>query len=623
MLKLGELVAILGADTEQLKKDMSKAQKIWEDNKDKITEKAKQIGVAGAVAIGAGLLASLDLSATKAKFAAQLGDAEYAKEMGEVAGRMYNKGLGESLEDTMVAVRSILSSGLLDEDATNEEIESVSSKAMALADVFGIDVTEASRAAGQMIRNGLAKDATEALDILTRGYQESGDLAGDLADTFSEYSTEFRDLGLSGTQAIGLLTQGLKAGARDVDTVADGLKEFAIRSKDGSKTTTDAFKALGLNAKQMTADMAAGGTKAAGGLDKVLDKLRAVKDPAERSALATALFGTKAEDMQKALFALDPSKATAAMGDVAGAADKMATAVGDNPKARLEGLKREVQSALIDKLGQAVPYIEKSVDWLKKHKSAIQPLMPLLKVLAGLLLALAVANAIYSAGQWLANLALLAFPATWIVLGIMMMIAGIYILWTKCDGFRDAIKALGHAFVVAWDWMKDAASKAKDWIVDKVTMVVDFVKGLPGKIKSAATGMWDGITDSFKSAINWIIRKWNDMSFTVGGGSILGVDIPSLTLETPNIPLLARGGTIMTDGWAMVGDRGPELIRAPGATVRPLDNRSPAPGGNGGLMRVAGEIVLRGTGLLAGVRETVRATGTSLDAVLVGGAGAL
>ncbi|MEK8108654.1 phage tail tape measure protein [Micromonospora sp. M12] len=140
------------------------------------------------------------------------------------------------------------------------------------------------------------------MDILTRAFQETGDQAGDLLDTYSEYSVQFAKLGLDGKEATGLLIQGLKAGARDVDTVADSIKEFSIRAIDGSESSADGFKALGLNAKTMTAQIASGGAGAQKGLDVVLDRLRAMKDPVERDAAAVALFGTKAEDMGQALW---------------------------------------------------------------------------------------------------------------------------------------------------------------------------------------------------------------------------------------------------------------------------------------------------------------------------------
>src|SRR3546814_1114465 len=62
-----------------------------------------------------------------------------------------------------------------------------------------------TRAVAKMIKTGLAKNAEEAFDILTRGAQTGANEAEDLLDTFSEYSTQFRKLGLDGKTAMGLL----------------------------------------------------------------------------------------------------------------------------------------------------------------------------------------------------------------------------------------------------------------------------------------------------------------------------------------------------------------------------------------------------------------------------------
>lgn len=99
-----------------------------------------------------------------------------------------------------------------------------------------------------------------------------------------------------------------------------------------------------------------------------------------------------------------------------------------------------------------------------------------------------------------------------------------------------------------WNSVKDAAVTAKDWVVDRFNDVVNFVRELPGKIATAASGMWDGIKNAFKGAINWIIDKWNGLKFTIGGGSFMGVDIPSMTLGVPEIPRFATGGHISGPG---------------------------------------------------------------------------
>lgn len=113
---------------------------------------------------------------------------------------------------------------------------------------------------------------------------------------------------------------------------------------------------------------------------------------------------------------------------------------------------------------------------------------------------------------------------------------------------------------------------------------------MPGRINAVVGGLFDGIKNAFKTAVNWIITKWNNLELKIGGGSILGVDIPSITLSTPNIPLLAKGGIIDMAGLALVGERGPEILSLPkGAQVSPL----PTGGGYaGGPITIHNEIMV-------------------------------
>jgi phage-related protein len=162
-----------------------------------------------------------------------------------------------------------------------------------------------------------------------------------------------------------------------------------------------------------------------------------------------------------------------------------------------------------------------------------------------------------------------AAPAALLVLGVLMdLIGGVIRYWG--NGIEFWSKTLVS--------FKDAMVAAKNWIVGVWNSVVGFVSGLPGRISKAASGMWNGIKNSFRSAVNWIIARWNSLSFTVGGGSIMGVGIPSITLNTPDIPMLAKGGIATTPGLAVVGERGPELVSlTKGAQVTPLPARGRGP----------------------------------------------
>jgi phage-related minor tail protein len=332
----------------------------------------KGLGWAAAgVAIGAvlmdGFTKALDAEKAGDKLAAQIGaGAELSGELGRIAGELYANAYGESVTDVNEALRAVWQSGIVPEDESIDGIKAITATAMDFASAMDEDVSKAVRAAAKMIKTGLAEDGQAAFDILTRGMQQGADDADDLLDTFSEYPTMFRDLGLNGEQAMGLISQGLRAGARDSDTVADALKEFAIRAQDASTTSAKGFETIGLNAEEMTGIFARGGPEAAKALDTVLDRLRDVEDPVERNAAAVALFGTKAEDLGDALFALDPSEAVWALGQVDGAAAKMGDTLADNASTRIESFKRTMEQGLVSFIGDNVlPMLSELVDGLK------------------------------------------------------------------------------------------------------------------------------------------------------------------------------------------------------------------------------------------------------------------
>nr|WP_306432883.1 phage tail tape measure protein [Streptomyces harenosi] len=323
-------------------------------------ERLKQVAGAAALAAGAAagaLLMSamadaMDQSRIVGRLGAQLdATGPEAQRYGKIAGRLYADAITEDFQTAADTIQGVMRAGLLPPTATNRQIEQISTRLADLANLMEEDVSQAARAVGKMIKTGMARDATEALDLLTRGVQTGANEAEDLLDTFSEYSTQFRSMGLSGQQATGLIAQGLKAGARDADTVADTIKEFSIEAVAGGTRVKKGFESLGLSADDMVAKFAAGGPTAAKAFDTVLDRLRGIEDPVKRNAVAIELMGTKAEDMGEALYALDPSEAVRALGEVGGAADRMGDALRDTAGTRVEQFKRGIQQGLVNFLG--------------------------------------------------------------------------------------------------------------------------------------------------------------------------------------------------------------------------------------------------------------------------------
>lgn len=319
----------------------------------KVGKSLAVVGAGGATILGASLAGAMDFQDANAKMAASLGaGTKQAGELGKVAGGVYGQGFGDSMDQVTESVKNVVQN--IGNLTQNESLDGLTKKALNLSKVFDVDVKDSTIAAGQLMKTGLATDATQAFDIITAGFQAGDNKAGDFLDTLNEYSTQFRKLGIDGTTATGLLSQGLQAGARDSDLVADAIKEFSIRAVDGSQTTAQGFQAIGLSATTMAEQIGKGGKPASEALQQVMDKLRGMKDPVAQAQAATALFGTQAEDLGKALFALDPSHATDALGKVGGSADAMGKVLNATASNNIQTFMRQAQVAFVDILGNKV-----------------------------------------------------------------------------------------------------------------------------------------------------------------------------------------------------------------------------------------------------------------------------
>ncbi|WP_445524807.1 phage tail tape measure protein [Streptomyces cyslabdanicus] len=313
------------------------------------------VGAAAGAALMAGISTAMEQGQVTGRLAAQLGaTGPEAQRYGHVAGQMYAAAVTEDFQGAADAISATMRAGIAPPGATEAQLQSLATKVHDVSETFELDLGQAANAAGQMIKTGLVKNGDQALDVLTRGLQKMGPRADDIADTFNEYSVIFQRLGIDAKTATGMMSQGLKAGARDTDVVADALKEFVIEGVAGSDKIVNGFKAIGLNSDTMIKKLSKGGPEATEALQKTLDTLRKMEDPVKRDAAATDLFGTKAEDLQGALEALDPSTAADALGKVGGAADEMGNTIRDNAGTKLEAFKRGMQQKLVDYLGGTV-----------------------------------------------------------------------------------------------------------------------------------------------------------------------------------------------------------------------------------------------------------------------------
>lgn len=127
-----------------------------------------------------------------------------------------------------------------------------------------------------------------------------------------------------------------------------------------------------------------------------------------------------------------------------------------------------------------------------------------------------------------------------------------------------------------WDDIKGYAHDGEQFIEKKFDALVNFIESIPGRVRRAAVGMFDGIRDEFKGVMNFVISIWDHMasatSFTlpkihVGpvhlGGEHIGPVLPT-------IPRVHSGGTVVRGGSAII-QPGEEMITLPpAAKVVPL-----------------------------------------------------
>ncbi|MFE4203960.1 MULTISPECIES: phage tail tape measure protein [Streptomyces] len=496
--------------------------------------------------IGAVLMSGIGEALAQGKTAgllqAQLGTTgPVAAAQGKAAGDLYAGAIVESVEQGADVIKGIASNGLLPPEATNGQIKAMGANVADTAAVMGEDVGKVSRAVGVMLKSGIAKSAEEAMDVLVKGTQNGVNSAEDLLDTFSEYPTQFRDLGLDAQTAMGLMQQGLQGGARDADTVADALKEFAIRSKDMSKGSVEAFKSIGLNATTMAKTFTDGGPKASAALSDVLTRLKGIKDPAERNATAVALFGTKAEDLQGALFKLDPSTAVKALGDFKGATDKAGDALRDNAATKFEAFKRGAMQGLVEVVGNYVipalmtgaQYalsfgrgIATAAGFVSEHATAFQ-------VAGGLILLFLLPTLITLAAQaWATTTAVVA---GWVAQGVAGAGAAVSFLATNAlilaGWVAQGVGAAGAALRVVGAWvlmgtqsLVQAARMAAAWLIamGPIGLIIAAVVGIVAlivanwdTIVSATSAAWTWVWDKISAVGQWLLDLF--LNFTLVG----------------------------------------------------------------------------------------------------------
>ncbi|MFF4412113.1 phage tail tape measure protein [Streptosporangium sp. NPDC001559] len=312
-----------------------------------------------------GFTSALDAEDAKAKLVAQLGaTGKESEKLGKAAGELYVKAYGDSMDEVAEALGAV-GSTLVDVGKVSQStLQNTAARALDLSRIFDIDVNRSVASVGILIKTGMAKNASEAFDLITASLQRvPAAVREDLLDAADEYSVFFKGLGINGQEAFGILAKAAEGGTIQLDKAGDALKEFRIRSVDMSASSVAAYKTLGLNAEDMSKKILAGGPSAKKAFQQILDGILSIHDPVKREQVAVALFGTQFEDLGNidALAALRP--ASNALDDVGGAAKRAGDALHDTASNRIEEFKRGISQNLTNFLGgEVLPAIEDFAD---------------------------------------------------------------------------------------------------------------------------------------------------------------------------------------------------------------------------------------------------------------------
>lgn len=526
MGKAGKSAKDTGDDIEDAGKSSSTFEDVW-----KGSVVADAIGKVADAAKGASdeiKQLALDASGSVGTLQAKLGlTKESATDLAGVAKTVWKDNWGEDLNDVTEAVANVRQQlG----NMSDNEMTQVTENAYTVQRVFGAEVPESVKVSKTMMEN-FGISSSQAFDLITTGYQNGLDYSGEFLDTLNEYSPQFASMGLSAADAMKLLITGSDQGAFSLDKVADAMKEFNLRIKDGSSTTQDGLKALGINYDDLMQKLGSGQMTTGQAMQLVIEKLKLQKDSVAQNQAGVNLFGTQWEDLGKtAILAMGETSdgVQDAMSTVEGATKRAGDSANNNLAANFESAKRQIMDAfeplaaqVVSKINEMMPVLQSAVQWIVANAE------PIKTAITGIGLAITtwkLSTVINEAGGFVTaiqsiGIALSANPVGAVITGIVLLGTALVTAYQKCAWFRDGVNAvfgaIGSFFHAIWDGIVIFFTQT---LPNAWNTVVAFFQGIPAwwnglwsQVGQFFTSIWNGITGFFQSIPTWWQNLWNQV----------------------------------------------------------------------------------------------------------------
>ena len=430
--------------------------------------------------------------------------------------------------------------------ATTRFSASEAADAMTYLALAGYDVNQILDATPGMLNLAAAAgmDLATAADIVTdtmSSFQMSAERAGEAADIFaaasSKTNTDVEQLG----EAMKYAASTANAAGMDLAQTAAILGIFADNGIKGSMAGTT-FNAILRDLRNKAKD----GTIAVGDMTIALynadgtmrdlgsimaDIEQATKDmnTAQRDAALGAIFGSEAMRGVNILLAEGSDRykeLEEAMYNSEGAAERMSDIMEDNLAGAFRELKSKMEGILIQIGEQLTPIlrdtiipllsdfgekISKLIEWFAGLDEGTQRTIitilgivaavgPVLVALGKMVGTVGTMIETYSKLKtaWskvtkaseLFNASLLTSPTTWVIAGIVALIAVIILLWKNWDTVSQWLSD-------SWEWIKETAMSI-------FQAIADFFTGIWEGIKNVATTVWTAITEFLSNTWNGI-----------------------------------------------------------------------------------------------------------------------
>lgn len=327
------------------------------------------IAAAGATALGAAFTKAAKESvefaaetegATK-KLQASIGATEaemkkYEKSLEDLYKNNYGDSL-ESLADSMAKVKQY--TGELDASVLQEMTEN----AIALEDVFGMDMSETIRGVNVLAKN-MGLTSKQAFDLMAKGAQNGLNKTDELGENIAEYGPLWKQAGFSAEEMFMILQNGVDSGAYSLDKVNDFVKEFTISLSDGR--IEENLHSFSEETQKLFQEMKQGKATSRDVFYSVIDDLKNATNEQEALTLASNLWSSLGEDnAMNIITSLGDVNET--YKDVYGTMEELKEINYDTLENRLQSLGRKAQTEILDPIGQkALPIIEKGLDAVGK-----------------------------------------------------------------------------------------------------------------------------------------------------------------------------------------------------------------------------------------------------------------